>query len=149
MVFDMIIKGKDIPEVRHLESCGCLYKTYPLGDEGDLKHVLVLRKSPEDEEKYSMRLHRHPTMTEYWYITKGRGKVVLGDETYDVEEGDLIITPPGVPHKAKCLSGRMEFLCFMSRYTREGKRIDLNFTSGLSEYLEPPSWEIPKKGKKI
>ena len=41
--------------------------------------------------------HSHPTH-EFYYIISGRGVMKIGDEERDVQQGDLIYTPPTVTH---------------------------------------------------
>ncbi|RIK45733.1 MAG: cupin domain-containing protein [Chloroflexi bacterium] len=42
-------------------------------------------------------LHRH-TYEEVFVITSGRGAFTIGDTTVDVEVGDIVVVPAGVPH---------------------------------------------------
>ncbi|MEK7303642.1 MAG: cupin domain-containing protein [Pseudomonadota bacterium] len=44
------------------------------------------------------RLHRHPMSEELYHITAGRGRMTLGEDSFDVEMGDTICIPPGTPH---------------------------------------------------
>jgi mannose-6-phosphate isomerase-like protein (cupin superfamily) len=44
-------------------------------------------------------LHRHHKTEELYHITHGRGRMTLGDETFDVTVGDTICIPPGTPHR--------------------------------------------------
>ncbi|MFL6239661.1 MAG: cupin domain-containing protein [Actinomycetes bacterium] len=41
--------------------------------------------------------HSHPTH-EFYYIISGRGMMKIGDEEREVQQGDLIYTPPNVTH---------------------------------------------------
>jgi len=43
-------------------------------------------------------LHRHPLSEELYHITAGRGRMTLGEDSFDVEMGDTICIPPGTPH---------------------------------------------------
>jgi len=43
-------------------------------------------------------LHRHHQSEELYHITVGRGRMTLGEESFDVEMGDTICIPPGTPH---------------------------------------------------
>jgi len=43
-------------------------------------------------------LHRHRRSEELYHITAGRGRMMLGPETFDVDPGDTICIPPGTPH---------------------------------------------------
>lgn len=44
------------------------------------------------------RLHRHHQSEELYHITAGRGRMTLGEESFEVEMGDTICIPPGTPH---------------------------------------------------
>jgi len=44
------------------------------------------------------RLHRHPLSEELYHITAGRGRMTLGEDSFDVAMGDTICIPPGTPH---------------------------------------------------
>ena len=42
-------------------------------------------------------LHRHPWMT--WdVVVEGRIRAIVGDDTFELGAGDLMFTPPDVPH---------------------------------------------------
>ena len=43
-------------------------------------------------------LHRHQISEELYYITKGKGRMALGEEQFEVRVGDTICIPPGTPH---------------------------------------------------
>ena len=42
--------------------------------------------------------HFHPNAEECVYIVTGTGKVLIGEEIYEIEPGALTIFPPNVPH---------------------------------------------------
>jgi len=44
------------------------------------------------------RLHRHP-YDETWVVQDGHLTFQLGDDSIHVGPGDIVIAPPGVPHK--------------------------------------------------
>ena len=44
------------------------------------------------------RLHQHHQSEELYHITAGRGRMTLGEESFDVGPGDTICIPPGTPH---------------------------------------------------
>jgi mannose-6-phosphate isomerase-like protein (cupin superfamily) len=41
--------------------------------------------------------HHHDS-PEYWLFFEGKGKVTVGDESYYVQAGDVVCTPPGSSH---------------------------------------------------
>lgn len=44
------------------------------------------------------REHYHREMTEFYYVLKGKGVMVLDGENTEIKEGDLVLIPPGVRH---------------------------------------------------
>lgn len=50
-------------------------------------------------------LHEHANVEQYYYVLAGRGKVLIGDETFDVRAGSVAYLPPGVPHQLLAASG--------------------------------------------
>jgi mannose-6-phosphate isomerase-like protein (cupin superfamily) len=114
-----LIKGKDVKEEREV-TCGCMIKWYPIEHDNDLLDWLVVRRSTDFEEKWSMQFHSHPDFEEYWFVIEGKGQIICGDETYDVEPGDLVITPRGVPHKAV---GNLIFVCTTAKHNVYGQTI--------------------------
>jgi|FLYL01.1.fsa_nt_gi mannose-6-phosphate isomerase-like protein (cupin superfamily) len=51
--------------------------------------------------------HYHKQMTEFYYVLKGGGEMVLDGERRPIKEGDLVVIPPGVRHTSE---GDMEVL---------------------------------------
>jgi mannose-6-phosphate isomerase-like protein (cupin superfamily) len=43
--------------------------------------------------------HYHRTTEEIYLFTRGRGRMRLGDEEFDVRAGDCVVIAPGVRHK--------------------------------------------------
>jgi mannose-6-phosphate isomerase-like protein (cupin superfamily) len=57
------------------------------------------------------RLHRHP-YDETWIVDRGNVTFQLGDETYEAGPGDIVIAPPGVPHRfTNSGPGRCNLVC--------------------------------------
>jgi mannose-6-phosphate isomerase-like protein (cupin superfamily) len=44
------------------------------------------------------RLHRHP-YDETWVVVEGNLTFQAGDEQLDAAPGDIVLIPPGIPHK--------------------------------------------------
>ena len=143
-----IIKGKDLPENR--AKCGCIVKRYQyhMNPDNDLLYWVVAKRTLDAEEKFSMQFHSHPNFEEYWFIIEGKGQVVIGDETYDVEPGDLVITPRGVPHK---IIGDTTFVCCSTRCNSKGIYKDkMEYVAHDEPYRdEPDRAAMPKKGQLI
>jgi uncharacterized RmlC-like cupin family protein len=83
-----------------------------------LDWIIVKRTLASDDEGWAMQMHSHPDFEEYWFVLEGSGKIFCGDEIYDVEVGDLVITPRGVPHKA---SGDVTFICATAKHNVYGQ----------------------------
>jgi mannose-6-phosphate isomerase-like protein (cupin superfamily) len=65
------------------------------------------------------RLHRHP-YDETWVIHDGRLTFQLGDERHNVGPGDIVIAPPGVPHKfTNNGPGRCDLVCIHANPTTQ------------------------------
>jgi mannose-6-phosphate isomerase-like protein (cupin superfamily) len=120
-----------------------LIKWYPVGPNNDLLDWLVVKRSLAMEDKWAMQLHAHPDFEEYWFVIEGKGQIICGDETYDVEPGDLVITPRGVPHKAR---GDVTFICCTSKHNVYGQTIGTKM-----QYLaaDKPYRENPKDAPEI
>jgi len=69
--------------------CGIIRKLEPEGP----SEIIYLRV--ENAEK-----HYHKISTEYYYVLSGRGKIVLDEEIYPIQEGGLVKIDPGVRHQA-------------------------------------------------
>ncbi len=48
---------------------------------------------------FTTLLHTHGTSEELYHIISGNGRMRLGDETFEVTEGDTVCIPPGTPHR--------------------------------------------------
>lgn len=42
--------------------------------------------------------HRHHITEELYHITEGKGRMLLGDSTFEVVPGDTVLIPPGTIH---------------------------------------------------
>ena len=132
-----VIRGKDVKPFREVH-CGCMIKSYPLRPDNDLADWLVVERKLEYEEKWSMESHKHKDFEEYWFVVKGKAKFIVGDEEVDVEEGDLVITPRGVCHKA---IGDVSFICCTALHNVYGQTIGpgkLQYEACAEEYREKP-----------
>lgn len=48
-------------------------------------------------------LHRHARTEELYHVTAGRGRMRLGEESFDVGAGDTVYIAPGTPHCIEAL----------------------------------------------
>lgn len=46
----------------------------------------------------STRLHRHARTEEIYHFTRGKGRMRVGDQVFDVAAGDTVCIPPGHAH---------------------------------------------------
>ena len=58
---------------------------------GMVKHALQAGKNTD--------YHSHQGTEQIYYILRGMGKMLLGEEKYPVREGDVIYIPPETPHQ--------------------------------------------------
>ena len=137
-----IYKGKDLKAERS-PYCGCMTTHYPIKPDNDLLDWLIVERTLDMEEKWSMQKHKHQDFEEYWFVLKGKGQFYIGDEVYDVEPGDLIITPRGVPHKAK---GDITFACCMAKHNVYGQTLGVRMPY---EAVEKPYREDPRMAAEI
>jgi mannose-6-phosphate isomerase-like protein (cupin superfamily) len=93
-----LIKGKDIKAKRE-RNAGAMVKRYPIQPINDMLSWEVVKRNSAEDGEWMTQLHSHPDFEEYWFVISGKGQMVCGDELYDVEPGDLVITPPSVPYK--------------------------------------------------
>lgn len=58
---------------------------------------------------------RHTNTVEHeQYVLRGRARIGIGEETYDVSEGDVVFIPAGVPHWYRAAESEpFEFLCMV------------------------------------
>jgi mannose-6-phosphate isomerase-like protein (cupin superfamily) len=55
--------------------------------------------------------HSHPT-TEFYYVTSGRGIMVVEGESREIGPGDLVLIPPGAVHSIAPISANAPIRCF-------------------------------------
>ncbi|MGH2908380.1 MAG: cupin domain-containing protein [Solirubrobacteraceae bacterium] len=73
----------------------------------------------QSEPGHGPRLHRHP-YDETWVVQEGRLTFQSGDEQLAAGAGDIVIVPPGVPHKfANDGPGRVRLVCIHASPTFE------------------------------
>ena len=63
-------------------------------------HRVLLRDGAEGAAP-----HRHLTTSELFYVLSGAVDVLIGEEVLQVNEGDLIVVPPGVDHAFGATAG--------------------------------------------
>ena len=86
---------------------------------GTKRQVLI---GPEEGPNFALRrfimepgggMPRHTNEVEHeQYVLRGRARVGLGDEVVEVEAGDVVYIPAGMPHWYRAGEGEpFEFLC--------------------------------------
>jgi quercetin dioxygenase-like cupin family protein len=71
----------------------------------------------ESDPGHGPRLHRHP-YDETWVVQEGSITFQLGDERQTAGAGDIVIAPPGVPHKfTNDGPGRSRLVCIHANPT--------------------------------
>ena len=67
--------------------------------------------SVDNEPGQGPGLHIHP-YPETWIVKRGRARVVVGDDSFEVGAGDSAIAPANVPHKFTNMGpDRLEIVC--------------------------------------
>lgn len=60
---------------------------------------------------HSVSMHVHTGKAEHWVIVAGEGVVRVGEQSFTVRTGDIVHTPPTVPHGLTTTSAEpLEFL---------------------------------------
>jgi len=78
----MIIKAKTLREVNHRTD-------YGIGEiQEQLGHLVVRRTTPDNP--FMNKAHAG---SRFWFILEGHATVTVGEETGDVEPGDLVFVP--------------------------------------------------------
>ena len=55
--------------------------------------------------------HDHPTH-EFYYVTSGRGTMIIGGEEREIGQGDLVHIPPNTIHSLRPISEHAPIHCF-------------------------------------
>ncbi len=87
--------------------------------EGAYRQVLI---GPDEGPHFALRrfviepggyLPKHTNTVEHeQYVLRGRARIGIGDEIFEVGPGDVVFIPAGVPHWYRCISQEpFEFLC--------------------------------------
>ena len=63
-----------------------------------MPRLLYVSRRPASEESHPRLLHAHPDFVEVRLIDEGEARFLVGDTTYDVSAGDLLLLNSGVVH---------------------------------------------------
>lgn len=80
------------------ERIGKLFEYRPVGRLND--HVLNIIKA----ESRTLGFHVHEESDEMFYVIEGKMRLEFENGIIDLDEGDFIIVPKGVPHRPVCTS---------------------------------------------
>ena len=65
--------------------------------------------------KNSVRLHKHQYHSESIYVIKGEGKMIIGEDSFEISEGDYFNIPKNTPHSLEVISDvPMKVISFQS-----------------------------------
>ena len=112
-----LFKGKDI-EKRWFNIIGSMQRSYPVDATNDIQLFTRVEHKSEHDKDWEWQKHSHPDFEEYTFIIKGQGQAVVGDEVYQLEDSDLLITPRGIPHK---FLGDLDMIFFHCKHNVYGK----------------------------
>jgi quercetin dioxygenase-like cupin family protein len=92
--------------------------TLPSGNlEGEEHGATVSVILDEGGPGHGPRLHRHP-YDETWVVVEGSLTFQAGDEVVTAETGDIVVVPPGMPHKfTNNGPGRSRLVCIHANPT--------------------------------
>jgi len=96
-VKEVMVKKINKKDIKPKEDpCGLLRELY--GSENiSIAHDTVLETAQK---------HMHRQMEEIYYVEKGEGQLVIGEEVLDIEGGDLIPIPKNTWHYLKKIEGK-------------------------------------------
>lgn len=99
-----IVRRTDAPDVYNANA-GNRQWSYPLSWVDDTAIFIGSKHLASSDEERPFDSHSHPHIEEYKYILAGSGTISfgVGDDTFETEtyaftQGDLVITPRGIPH---------------------------------------------------
>lgn len=63
--------------------------------------VLIYAGQISDDPEWSFSSHKHDDLSEIVYVSEGEGKFVVNNQTYQVQQGDILIYNKGVIHEER------------------------------------------------
>jgi quercetin dioxygenase-like cupin family protein len=67
------------------------------------------------EPGQSQRVHEHASADKFYLVLSGKARIVVGDDTYDAKQGDLVFAPAGMAHGVATAHERTVLLVGMTR----------------------------------
>jgi quercetin dioxygenase-like cupin family protein len=90
---------------------------------GKATHTQVLIGKNDGAPNFAMRrftmgegggMPRHTNAVEHeQYVLRGRARIGIGDQVFEVGEGDVLYIPAGAPHFYEVVEAPFEFLCMV------------------------------------
>jgi mannose-6-phosphate isomerase-like protein (cupin superfamily) len=90
------INLKDLPELSISHGAG--RKKVFRSNEEDSSALTQFAWARLENQEFC-ELHKHPTMDEYFFVHRGRGKYRIGEQLLDIVEGDFIRIPANTSHE--------------------------------------------------
>ncbi len=78
-----------------------MLERYPIRADEPVKAVLLVTGSDASVrvvQVHRLKKHFHTRSDEYVYVLRGKARVLIGDATYELNPGDFVFIPKGVPH---------------------------------------------------
>ncbi len=70
--------------------------------------------------RHVAELHIHPEAEEIVVITRGRGRAIVADKTFDIEHEDVVYVPTGTEHEFQNTGDELLGVLFINVPTRDG-----------------------------
>lgn len=93
----------------------------------DTMHVNLYCIVPGQENP----LHRHPLSDEWLYFVSGTGECVVGDQTFQVKPGDLVLAPQDAPHAVRNTHASENLVCILGQSPLPCEHVPVKPTSSL------------------
>jgi quercetin dioxygenase-like cupin family protein len=105
-----VVKSAETVEAREV-TAGRSTRTQVLLGEADGAPHFAMRKFTMGE---GGGMPRHTNTVEHeQYVLRGRAKIAIGEEVYEVGPEDVLYIPAGTPHSYEVLEAPFEFLCMV------------------------------------
>ncbi len=105
-----VVKSAEAVEAREV-TAGRATRTQVLLGEADGAPHFAMRKFTMGE---GGGMPRHTNTVEHeQYVLRGRAKIAIGEEIYEVAPDDVLYIPAGTPHSYEVLEAPFEFLCMV------------------------------------
>lgn len=116
------IRTSDVPAVLEHDNTVSSYFMFPfdsLRAETEGSHLQFINEFSVDPG-CAIEPHFHNTH-EFYYVLSGQGTMRVGDEVSEVHPGQLVHTPPNVPHSIYAHRSGVRCLAFAVSFIKEGE----------------------------